>query len=178
MENMESPFLEKRPKFFCINDNMNRTRKSFPRVFNILSDFFEMYFPHPSSFEKREEHRTSSAPTSTTTKSYIWQYPPQNNNTNVTFGAVARALQYGYTIEEFEKERDKWIQEYIVEVFGGGGNNVDVETARREKNIIDVVDESLSSSSLDSIKMIFAIGGFLILLVLITMIFIKIVVVV
>lgn len=95
--------LQKRPKFFCINDNMNRSRVTvFPVIHKILGEFFEMYFPHPSSFEKKNDNDHSSS--TSITIEYIWQHPQWYLEQTSTTRALARALQYGFTVKEFDEK--------------------------------------------------------------------------
>eukprot|EP00388_Colpodella_angusta_P041340 GDKK01052934.1.p1 GENE.GDKK01052934.1~~GDKK01052934.1.p1 ORF type:complete len:263 (-),score=5.21 GDKK01052934.1:56-766(-) len=47
----------KRPKFLCINDDMDHSeggREEHLRVMRVLKDFFEGYFPRPSIFERTD----------------------------------------------------------------------------------------------------------------------------
>lgn len=49
--------LYKRPKFLCINDDMNHTSEAYGEVLSIVEDMFQSYYPVPSSFELRGGER-------------------------------------------------------------------------------------------------------------------------
>jgi len=46
--------LLKRPKFICVNDNMNHSHPENPQVIEVMHEFFKTYFPWRSSFELPE----------------------------------------------------------------------------------------------------------------------------
>lgn len=52
--------LYKRPKFLCINDNMNHSHPDHGRVVEIIREFLEEYYPKPSSFERTQRGRNST----------------------------------------------------------------------------------------------------------------------
>ena len=111
--------LVKRPKFFCINDDMDTRRpRSYERIRKMIAEFFRSYFPHPSSFERAAD---ASGPLPPSQPSYIWQHPlwrsasrragvahargveePEESAAALRSSRdVARALQHGVTVDEF-----------------------------------------------------------------------------
>lgn len=159
--------IQKRPKFFCINDNMNRTRKgSFPKVQKLLGDFLEQYFPHRSSFEKRDEEQQRDA------VEYIWQHVPwirkiqkQEDKTMVS-AAFARALQHGFTFEEFEQDKKKWIDEFEKEVLSLSCERDDQDGGATKNN--DTVDDDD-----ESVLFILTVSGFFTSSVILVLLYIK-----
>eukprot|EP00759_Apiculatamorpha_spiralis_P029324 PhF_6_TR31510/c0_g1_i2/m.46426/K08239/GNPTAB; UDP-N-acetylglucosamine-lysosomal-enzyme len=51
VQNQMDHVLYKRPKFLCINDNMNHTHPDHPRIVDVVQKLLRMYYPTPSPFE-------------------------------------------------------------------------------------------------------------------------------
>lgn len=104
--------LVTRKKFICLNDNLNQLRKkSYAKIQLLLSTFFETLFPFPSKFERQQRdnggdddsdhHRSQTE--------YIWQSSAWSLHANDTARALARALQHGFTAEEFSARREHFM---------------------------------------------------------------------